>query len=273
MSIGLETLYRRSSESVRLRFGSDEEVAARFYEKYVAFVRRAAPPTAGTTLLDIGCGNGWSSHFLAGHGYRTTGVDLNAQAFETPAGGRLSFLGGSALAIPFADDAFDVVATYQTLEHVPSPTTALLEMIRVCKPGGTLCIAGPNLLGLAVSLRTLRSVCRHRPLSRIFVRGPETARHPCGNTLFECLTSFVTNAGLLVSKTLAPEATFTMREPDAVPPFDGDNDACYLCNPIDLQRFLPRHGCQIVQNGAYGRPAFTSLMVSGTWIAARKVGD
>lgn len=47
---------------------------------------------------------------------------------------------------PFDDNTFDVVLTYETLEHVPWPTEYIAEMSRVLKPEGTLVLTTPNVL-------------------------------------------------------------------------------------------------------------------------------
>ena len=83
---------------------------------------------------------------------RESGLDLNENAFEPPATERLTFRRGSAMDIPFPEDSFDVVVTYQCLEHVPDPERALTEMARVCKPGGVVCVVGPNLVSPTVPL-------------------------------------------------------------------------------------------------------------------------
>ena len=133
-----------------------------------------------------------------------------------------------------------------------------------------MCIVGPNLVSLGQSLKVLRFPLRNRPLSRVFVRRDGMPRHPYGNTLPETLVSIPLTLGRIVAKTLKPGARFTMRQPDLTPPFYADNDACYLCNPIDLVKFLSKNGCCIIQNGAYGRPRWTASLAGGTWIAARK---
>jgi hypothetical protein len=78
------------------------------------------------------------------------------------------------------------------------------------------------------------------------------------------------SAGRLVRKLVSPRPSFTMRVPDLMPPFHADNDACYLCNPVDLMRFFPRAGCDPVQVGKHGRPKWTAILAGGTWFAARK---
>jgi len=265
----LQDLYR-SAEGVRGHFDNDEQRATLYFQRYVDFVTRSAPLHSHPVLLDIGCGAGWSSYSFAKRGYQVTGVDLNQKAFEPPSADGLTLREASVLDLPFGDASFDVVTCYQTLEHVPDPRAALLQMFRVCKPGGVLCVVGPNLVSIGQSLKGLFFACQNRPLRRIFLRAPGMPRHPYGNTLWEAVKSVPLSLGRVILKTLASEPDFSMRQPDLVPPFFADNDACYLCNPIDLVKFLPKNGCRIVQNGAYGRPPFTASLAGGTWIAACK---
>ena len=159
---------------------------------------------------------------------------------------------------------------YQTLEHIPDPAGALGEMLRVCRPGGTLCVVGPNLLSLGQSLRTIRLTLNNRPLRRVFLRTPDMQRHPFGNTLPETLLGLPRTGLRLLRKRFSPRARFTLRKPDLKPPFCADNDACYLCNPLDLIKFLPDNGADIVQVGAFDRSRLVYLLAAGTWIAARK---
>ena len=53
----------------------------------------------------------------------------------------------SALALPFPDETFDLIVTQETLEHVPDPFKAMEEMARVLKPGGTLYVQLPFIIG------------------------------------------------------------------------------------------------------------------------------
>jgi ubiquinone/menaquinone biosynthesis C-methylase UbiE len=73
---------------------------------------------------------------------------------------------GDAEALPFDDETFDLVIGHAFIHHLPVPGTAIAEMFRVLKPGGTLVIAGePTELGDRVSwvvknatYRTFRAV-------------------------------------------------------------------------------------------------------------------
>jgi SAM-dependent methyltransferase len=266
----LQRLYASSSEAVR-GSGMHELNALEYYSTYVDFVARSSGRSTGR-LLDIGCGNAWSSYTFAIRGFETTGVDLNRQAFEPPVfRSRLTLREGSVLSLPFEDASFDLVASYQMLEHVPDPELALREMLRVVRPGGTVTIVSPNLLSVLSSLRGIAVyVWGNRPLKTILIRSPGMPRHPTGNTLPELVGALFVNGARLGKKLLTNHPVFSMREPDLRPPFHADNDACYLCNPIDLIRFFRSQDCRILRNGQYGRPPLTWLAASGTYVTVQR---
>ena len=265
----VQELYRTAAQT-RAEFGGNLDEATRYYSDLVEFISRVSPlePT-GTSkeLLDVGCGCGWSSFCLAKAGYHTTGIDLNACAFEPPTTDNLSLLEGSALELPFKDSSFDIVTSYQCIEHIPNPKAALHEMMRVCKPDGVICIVGPNLVTPFLPVKFLVKEITGRKLE--MKRQPTTPHHPYGNTASEHLTKFVSISGLLLQKLLDPLPTFSMRTPDTVPPFHGDNDACYLCNPTDLVKFFKKQNFKILRKGRHGRPPLSYLMAGGTWVAVQ----
>lgn len=83
---------------------------------------------AGGDLLDLGCGPRDQAPIAAAAGFRYVGVDLFDQRADVRA---------DAHALPFADDAFDVVFSYAVLEHLHNPYAALGEIRRVLRPDGS----------------------------------------------------------------------------------------------------------------------------------------
>jgi SAM-dependent methyltransferase len=71
---------------------------------------------------------------------RVVGVDLAAVAEGFADAPNLEFRVGDVYALDFADATFDVVHAHQVLQHLPDPVAALVEMGRVCKPGGTVAV-------------------------------------------------------------------------------------------------------------------------------------
>ena len=112
---------------------------------------------AGQRVLDVGCGIGGPSRYLAyAYGCQVTGLDLTEAYCEAARliagrlglGGRLSYLQGDALSIPFPEGAFDAVWTQHAAMNIPDKGRLYGEIRRVLKPGGLLAVydvlAGPG---------------------------------------------------------------------------------------------------------------------------------
>jgi tocopherol O-methyltransferase len=101
-------------------------------------------------VLDIGCGIGGSSLYLAQKfGAMVTGITLSpvhanrAQERARAAGlaAKTDFQVANALEMPFADNSFDFVWSLESGEHMPDKVKFLQECYRVLKPGGKLMLA------------------------------------------------------------------------------------------------------------------------------------
>jgi tocopherol O-methyltransferase len=102
------------------------------------------------TILDVGCGIGGSSLYLAQKfGARVTGITLSpvqagrAKERSIAAGlaAQADFQVANAMQMPFADDSFDLVWSLESGEHMPDKVKFLQECYRVLKPGGKLILA------------------------------------------------------------------------------------------------------------------------------------
>jgi 2-polyprenyl-3-methyl-5-hydroxy-6-metoxy-1,4-benzoquinol methylase len=119
--------------------------------EHVARYRWAAGAAAGREVLDAGCGEGYGARLLMqlGGARRCVGVDVDER---TVAAARdryadvegLEFEAGDVTSLPFADDSFDVVTCFETIEHVAAQRDAVRELARVLRPGGALLISSPN---------------------------------------------------------------------------------------------------------------------------------
>ncbi len=95
---------------------------------------------AGTSVLDVGCANGVYVAKLLEHGYQAQGIDLLPYVEWAHLPGH--FQVADATRLPFADESFDTVIAFETLEHVPEPALALAELHRVTRE--TLILSVPN---------------------------------------------------------------------------------------------------------------------------------
>jgi len=99
-------------------------------------------------VLDIACGEGYGSNLLAKNAAHVTGVDINKDVVKNAAGKykreNLEFLTGTDENIPSADKQFEVVVSFETLEHVSDHQKMITEIKRVLQPGGLLIISTPD---------------------------------------------------------------------------------------------------------------------------------
>lgn len=102
----------------------------------------------GLDVLDAACGEGYGSALLAGSAASVTGVDVSARAVEHAqeryAGDSLEFRVADCLDLPFEDDAFDCIVSFETLEHLEDHDGLMKEFRRVLKPGGFLLLSSPD---------------------------------------------------------------------------------------------------------------------------------
>lgn len=120
------------------------EIAAEHYHRYFF----AASLVSGKRVLDIASGEGYGTHILAQCAAHVTGVDISpeavANAAEQYAGDNITFLQGSARAIPLPDASVDVVVSFETLEHLHEQEEMLQEIRRVLRDDGMLIMSTPN---------------------------------------------------------------------------------------------------------------------------------
>lgn len=109
------------------------------------FLERYFGPEGSLDILDVGCGSGRNLELLDQFG--------NAQGVEPPGPGldicRANGLGedrvkaGSATEIPFENESFDLVTSFDVLEHLDDDRAGLSEIRRVLRPTGYLLLTVP----------------------------------------------------------------------------------------------------------------------------------
>lgn len=92
--------------------------------------------TGAQQILDVGSADGPSVGWLRSHRNHVA-LDIDPRGLDK--GG----ICGSALALPFADESFDVVAAFDVVEHCDPEATAVAELVRVLRPGGRLLVSVP----------------------------------------------------------------------------------------------------------------------------------
>ncbi|MCU1278847.1 MAG: Methylase involved in ubiquinone/menaquinone biosynthesis, partial [bacterium] len=167
------------------RFLSDSYPIFYFARNAAKFARAERAPR----VLDVGCGSGYKLNYLRRRGaWDTYGVDFNAQAVENAnasGAGQVHLTTGDRL--PFADNFFDAVMSWHSLEHHYSPRATMNEVMRVLRPGGHGIFAVPS--GDNLGLRLFRSYW-----------GPLEAPRHLYHFSKETLTRLMHDVGLQVQK-------------------------------------------------------------------------
>lgn len=131
------------------RRGDRKQAQVDLIEELLNWGFLGSPPLA-TNILDVGCGIGGSTLYLAQKfNAKATGITLSpvqanraiARAQEANLSSQADFKVADALKMPFDNESFDLVWSLESGEHMPDKRLFLQECCRVLKPGGTLIVA------------------------------------------------------------------------------------------------------------------------------------
>lgn len=145
-------------DRVREKYENEYDLAAHFApfapRKKVLFERRLAwmpKPTSGADkICDVGCADGQFLELAASAGWRPHGIEMNP-----PAAARARERGATIYQGVFEEltdvpwGTFDVVTSWDSLEHTPRPRDFAANLIRLLKPGGRLVLTTLNVRSLA----------------------------------------------------------------------------------------------------------------------------
>lgn len=133
-----------SFDGERYLTGITGEIEAEHVHRYLF----ACGLCAGKDVLDIACGEGYGSAMLARVSQSVVGVDIDGPTIEHArrayADSGVEFEPGDCTEIPYKANSFDVVVSFETIEHIEQHAAFLREMRRVLRPGGLLICSTPD---------------------------------------------------------------------------------------------------------------------------------
>jgi ubiquinone/menaquinone biosynthesis C-methylase UbiE len=121
------------------------------FQKELQLMLEHLPICSGDAVLDVGCGDGdyslWMAPLVAPEGH-VTGIDINQvylqqakdKAQKSPFKKLMTFQEGKIEKLPFKDETFDFIWCAQSLFSFPEPLEALKEMARVTRRRGIIAI-------------------------------------------------------------------------------------------------------------------------------------
>lgn len=128
-------------DSVARRYDLTNAVLSLGQDRYWRWSARSAlAPRPGERVLDLAAGTAVSTVRLHKSGAWCVATDFSQGMLAAGSFRRMPMVVGDAMALPFADAAFDAVTILFGLRNVVDVDQALREMLRVTKPGGRLLV-------------------------------------------------------------------------------------------------------------------------------------
>ncbi len=133
----------------RLNFGDNEYIAiegAIHLNRYL----NAREICKGKKVLDLACGEGYGSFLMSEWGAKeVVGVDISKEAIHSANKNfkkdNIKFVNSNVEDLNFIEDnSFDLIVSFETIEHLSNPNLFLKEIKRVIRPEGAIIISCPN---------------------------------------------------------------------------------------------------------------------------------
>ncbi|MDP3997415.1 MAG: class I SAM-dependent methyltransferase [bacterium] len=177
-----------------------------YFQKYLDYILWSSKDN--DKILDVGCGPGLVAELSRNQKCQRNfiGLEISQPSVVECRKKQLNCDLFNGQTIPFGDESFSVVGSYNVLEHVENPRVFLKENSRVLKKHGHLIIVCPNFLSISNNYHS----------------------HTKGNK--QKLKNIMTLAQKLLKRNYSFEKMATVIRDD----FHSDDDACNITNPLDI---------------------------------------
>ena len=133
----------------RLDFGEGAAYSSLEAAIHLSRYALARGSVRGKRVLDAACGEGYGASLLKKWGAQSVeAIDIDKQAIEKAtnlfAQKDIHFQCHTCEELPFEDASFDMVCSFETIEHLAHPEAFLREIRRVLKTGGIVIMSCPN---------------------------------------------------------------------------------------------------------------------------------
>lgn len=128
---------------------NDESKDNIIYDEHLIRYKLAKQLVENKNVLDIACGSGYGSEIMAQNkAQNVIAVDIDSETIaknkQKNKQKNLQYQTGNAEKIEFKDETFDIITSFETIEHLKNPSRYLQELSRVIKKDGIVLISTPN---------------------------------------------------------------------------------------------------------------------------------
>jgi 2-polyprenyl-3-methyl-5-hydroxy-6-metoxy-1,4-benzoquinol methylase len=180
------------------------------FKKYISFIKKYL--VSNGIFLDVGCGGGRVLELIKRSKLRGIGIDVSNIFIKACISKGLDSVLFDGKKIPFKNESFDMVGSFNVLEHVDNPDLFLNEQVRVLKENGYLIIVCPNFLSISNSFHW----------------------HTKG------ITKKISNLFMIIMKIFSTTHEFEKMETLIRKDLHVDDDACNITNPIDILKWAKK---------------------------------
>lgn len=201
------------------------DLSLSYYSKYIKYIKKYLV-NKNSIFLDVGCGNGIVlNEFKKAKYSNGYGLDISRLFIkETKSKGLENIYYYNGKQLPFKDNFFDLIGSFNVLEHTENPEKFIKEQVSKLKPNGFIIVSCPNFLSVLFQ-------SNHRRLKGI------------GNKS--------KNLFAIVRKIISPSDRFEKMSPLIRKNFEYDDDAIVVTNLLDLRRVLSKYNCKVIYESGF----------------------
>lgn len=197
-----------------------------YYEKYIDTISLFCA-SSKARILDVGCGNGRVLGLLQDKGFNNLyGIDVSSLFVKSAKKrGLKNVFTYDGKDLPFKDNCFDIIGSFNVLEHTQDPEGYLLDQIKKVKKKGYIIVACPNFLTAAANYP-----------------------HP---RIFGLKNKFKNVSRVIQRLTVGRKTAFEKIEPIIRKDFQYDDDAIVITNLVDIKTLFKKNKCDIVYESGF----------------------
>lgn len=141
----------------------------------------------GLRILNVGAATGRSTEILQPFG-EVSSIEYDEPSFQYCRDVlKLDIVQASITELPYEDDSFDLVCCFDVIEHVEDDTKGIQELVRVCKPGGTVFLTTSAYMSLWSDHDRLNHHFRRYLMQELEVRFGTSKGRPTRKTYYNAL--------------------------------------------------------------------------------------